>query len=120
MERCVHALGVDVVLNSLAEEKLQASIRCIARHGRFLEIGKYDLANNSPLGQFQPSGNIANVILNLSPTKDMSSIFALNVGIGCWSHNISLTICWIFMKNAANQFQYISTKIATTQSILQI
>lgn len=42
--------GVDVVLNSLAEEKLQASIRCLARHGRFLEIGKYDLSNNSPLG----------------------------------------------------------------------
>lgn len=43
--------GVDVVLNSLAEEKLQASIRCLARHGRFLEIGKYDLSNNSPLGE---------------------------------------------------------------------
>ncbi|XP_024117302.1 fatty acid synthase [Oryzias melastigma] len=42
--------GVDIVLNSLAEEKLQASIRCLARHGRFLEIGKYDLSNNSPLG----------------------------------------------------------------------
>lgn len=42
--------GVDLVLNSLAEEKLQASLRCLARHGRFLEIGKYDLSNNTPLG----------------------------------------------------------------------
>nr|XP_033816212.1 fatty acid synthase [Geotrypetes seraphini] len=42
--------GVDLVLNSLAEEKLQASLRCLARHGRFLEIGKFDLSNNSPLG----------------------------------------------------------------------
>jgi len=42
--------GVDVILNSLAEEKLQASIRVLAPHGRFLEIGKYDLSNNSPLG----------------------------------------------------------------------
>lgn len=48
---CICLLGVNVVLNSLAEEKLQASIRCLARHGRFLEIGKYDLSNNSPLGQ---------------------------------------------------------------------
>ncbi|XP_039303879.1 fatty acid synthase [Solenopsis invicta] len=39
--------GVDVVLNSLAEEKLQASIRCLAYGGRFLEIGKYDLSNES-------------------------------------------------------------------------
>ncbi|KAK3908916.1 Fatty acid synthase [Frankliniella fusca] len=42
--------GVDMVLNSLAEEKLQASIRCLAHGGRFLEIGKFDLANNNPLG----------------------------------------------------------------------
>lgn len=49
--------GVDVVLNSLAEEKLQASIRCLARHGRFLEIGKYDLSNNSPLGQWVALGS---------------------------------------------------------------
>lgn len=40
-------LGVDLVLNSLAEEKLIASIRCLARGGRFLEIGKFDLASNN-------------------------------------------------------------------------
>ncbi|XP_036124153.1 fatty acid synthase [Molossus molossus] len=42
--------GVDLVLNSLSEEKLQASVRCLAQHGRFLEIGKFDLFNNHPLG----------------------------------------------------------------------
>ncbi|KAG7205432.1 hypothetical protein KM043_007425 [Ampulex compressa] len=42
--------GVDVVLNSLADEKLQASVRCLATEGRFLEIGKYNLWNNTPLG----------------------------------------------------------------------
>ena len=41
--------GVDIVLNSLAEEKLQASVRCLAENGRFLEIGKYDLAINNRL-----------------------------------------------------------------------
>nr|XP_046232889.1 fatty acid synthase isoform X2 [Scatophagus argus] len=51
--------GVDVVLNSLAEEKLQASIRCLARHGRFLEIGKYDLSNNSLLGMALFLKNVA-------------------------------------------------------------
>ena len=43
--------GVDLVLNSLAEEKLQASVRCLAPGGRFLEIGMYDLDNNSCLGR---------------------------------------------------------------------
>lgn len=42
--------GVDIVLNSLAEEKLQASVRCLAVGGRFLEIGKIDLAANNSLG----------------------------------------------------------------------
>ncbi|CAD7085952.1 unnamed protein product [Hermetia illucens] len=42
--------GVDLVLNSLADEKLQASVRCLGLNGRFLEIGKFDLSNNSPLG----------------------------------------------------------------------
>ncbi|EFN64609.1 Fatty acid synthase [Camponotus floridanus] len=35
--------GVDIVLNSLAEEKLQTSIRCLAKDGRFFEIGKFDM-----------------------------------------------------------------------------
>ncbi|KAG5883466.1 hypothetical protein JTB14_030888 [Gonioctena quinquepunctata] len=39
--------GVDIVLNSLADEKLQASMRCLARGGRFVEIEKFDLANNT-------------------------------------------------------------------------
>ncbi|KAK2587686.1 hypothetical protein KPH14_003803 [Odynerus spinipes] len=42
--------GVDVIVNSLADEKLQATVRCLAIDGRFLEIGKYDLSNNSNLG----------------------------------------------------------------------
>ncbi|KAK0397543.1 hypothetical protein QR680_002165 [Steinernema hermaphroditum] len=42
--------GVDVVLNSLANQMLQASVRCLKNHGRFLEIGKVDLSQNSKLG----------------------------------------------------------------------
>ncbi|XP_033097231.1 fatty acid synthase-like, partial [Anneissia japonica] len=51
--------GVNLVLNSLAEEKLQASVRVLARHGRFLEIGKYDLSNNTPLGMAVFLRNVA-------------------------------------------------------------
>jgi len=42
--------GVDLVLNSLSEQKLQASVRCLAAKGRFLEIRKFDL-NNGRLGR---------------------------------------------------------------------
>jgi fatty acid synthase len=41
--------GVDIVLNSLADEKLQASVRLLADFGRFIEIGKYDIMQNNPL-----------------------------------------------------------------------
>lgn len=42
--------GVDYVLNSLSDDKLHASIRCLGRGGTFLEIGKFDLANDTQIG----------------------------------------------------------------------
>lgn len=42
--------GVDIVLNSLAEDKLQASVRCLGFGGRFLQIGKFDIIADNPLG----------------------------------------------------------------------
>ncbi|XP_012543114.2 fatty acid synthase isoform X2 [Monomorium pharaonis] len=47
--RQTNGRGVDIVLNSLAEEKLITSVRCLAQNGRFLEIGKFDLVSNNPL-----------------------------------------------------------------------
>ncbi|KAF7488070.1 Fatty acid synthase [Sarcoptes scabiei] len=51
--------GVDIVLNSLAEDKLQASLRCLGLNGRFLEIGKYDMQMNKPIGLFAFLQNIS-------------------------------------------------------------
>lgn len=42
--------GVDYVLNSLAEDKLLASVRCLGKGGKFLEIGKFDMANDTKIG----------------------------------------------------------------------
>lgn len=50
VKRRTRGRGVDLVLNSLAADKLQASVRCLAEGGRFLEIGKLDLSNDSALG----------------------------------------------------------------------
>ncbi|KAK4878174.1 hypothetical protein RN001_010680 [Aquatica leii] len=41
--------GVDLILNSLSEDKLLASTRCLARKGILLELGKVDLQLNNPL-----------------------------------------------------------------------
>ena len=42
--------GVDVVLNSLAGEAMQASIRCLKPFGRFVELGKRDYVLNTAIG----------------------------------------------------------------------
>ncbi|KAL1442759.1 hypothetical protein MTO96_046255, partial [Rhipicephalus appendiculatus] len=58
--------GVHLVLNSLAEEKLQASVRCLADHGRFLEIGNLDFSKSSPLSTsvFQRNFSFHGIKLN--------------------------------------------------------
>ncbi|TGJ87999.1 hypothetical protein E0Z10_g779 [Xylaria hypoxylon] len=47
--RVTKGYGVDVVLNSLAGDSLRASWECMAPFGRFIEIGKTDVVENSGL-----------------------------------------------------------------------
>jgi len=42
--------GVDVVLNSLAGPAITAGLQCLAPYGRFVEIGKRDIWENSKIG----------------------------------------------------------------------
>lgn len=58
--------GVDIVLNSLPDQKLQASVRCLAQGGRFLEVGNFDLSANNPLGMmvFLKEVSFHNIILD--------------------------------------------------------
>lgn len=42
--------GVDIVLNSLSGEQLNASLRVLSRYGQFLEIGRYDILQNTQFG----------------------------------------------------------------------
>ncbi|XP_055642546.1 fatty acid synthase-like [Toxorhynchites rutilus septentrionalis] len=59
--------GVDYVLNSLADDKLQASIRCLGKGGHFLEIGKYDMARNTKLSMqlFRKGLTFSSIMLDL-------------------------------------------------------
>ncbi|XP_077526205.1 fatty acid synthase-like [Haemaphysalis longicornis] len=68
--------GVDLVLNSLAEEMLQASVRCLAMHGRFLEIGKFDLSKDSPLGMSVLLKNVTihGILLDALFGEDISAV----------------------------------------------
>jgi NADPH:quinone reductase-like Zn-dependent oxidoreductase/NADP-dependent 3-hydroxy acid dehydrogenase YdfG/acyl carrier protein len=49
-----HGRGVDVVLNSLAREHVDASLRLLAPGGRFVEIGKTDIRDSREVGAVRP------------------------------------------------------------------
>lgn len=57
--------GVDIVLNSLTGEAIQCSLAALASRGRFLEIGKRDIYDNSRIG--------------LEPFKKNLSYFAIDL-----------------------------------------
>jgi acyl transferase domain-containing protein/NADPH:quinone reductase-like Zn-dependent oxidoreductase/ubiquinone/menaquinone biosynthesis C-methylase UbiE len=66
--------GVDVVLNSLSGPLLQATWRCIAKFGRFVEIGKKDMEQSKHL-DMSPFGRAASFaavdLLYLGEEKQM-------------------------------------------------
>lgn len=63
--RATGGRGVDAVLNSLAGEALRLSWHCLAKFGRFLEIGKADL--------------FANTGLDMKPFLDNKSYIGVNL-----------------------------------------
>ena len=65
IKRMTQGRGVDVVLNSLADEGLQGSWHCLAAFGRFVEIGKKDILarNKLPMLPFNENRTFAAVDL---------------------------------------------------------
>lgn len=58
--------GVDAVLNSLAGPFIPRSMSVLAPYGRFVEIGKIDIYNNSALGLEALRNNISLHVLDMS------------------------------------------------------
>lgn len=58
--------GVDFVLNCLSGELLQASLRCVKKKGTFIEIGKFDIQNETKihLGHFGKRINFQAVFID--------------------------------------------------------
>ncbi|KAI1264507.1 fatty acid synthase S-acetyltransferase [Xylariaceae sp. FL1019] len=63
--RVTNGYGVDVVLNSLSGSALQASWDCIAPYGRFVEMGKADIAANSSLPMSGFKKNVSFMAIDL-------------------------------------------------------
>ncbi|KAH8298247.1 hypothetical protein KR018_011847 [Drosophila ironensis] len=98
-----HGEGVEIVLNSLSEEKLQASIRCLGLNGRFLEIGKFDLSNNSPLGMsvFLKNTSFHGILLDsvMEGEEEMQLLVANLVAEGIKSGAVQPLVTTVFADN---------------------
>jgi NADPH:quinone reductase-like Zn-dependent oxidoreductase len=57
--------GVDVVLNSLAGEAIGAGLATLRAFGRFVEIGKIDIYENSQLGLYPFRNNVAFLAIDM-------------------------------------------------------
>ncbi|KAI3396833.1 hypothetical protein diail_11662 [Diaporthe ilicicola] len=64
--------GVDVVLNSLSGRLLEATWQCVAPFGRFVEIGKRDIHENSglPMDVFRRNVSFSSIDMVLVVEKD--------------------------------------------------
>lgn len=71
--------GVDFVLNSLSDDKLHASIRCLAQNGTFLEIGKFDIFNDTQIGMlaFAKEASFVPIFTDRMFTEYMADLFKL-------------------------------------------
>jgi len=106
--------GVDIVLNSLAEEKLIASVRCLAQNGRFLEIGKFDLVSNNPLGMsvFQKGISFHGILLeNMFITDHMyKSLLSKMIADGLRNGTIKPIQAKVFRKTEIEDaFRYMAS-----------
>lgn len=72
----VSATGAHVLLNSVPEEMFQASVRCLAMHGRFLEIGNFGVSSESLLRMsvLLRNVNISGIMLESLFGDNMSAV----------------------------------------------
>lgn len=62
--------GVDVALNSLSGDALQATFECVAPFGRFIELGKRDITTNSRLEMAHFNKNLSFASVDLGMVRE--------------------------------------------------
>lgn len=112
IKRATKSKGVDVILNSLIKEKLEASMRCLAEHGIYLEIQKFDASNNKRLPpeylmkEIQFHGIFLDALLVTDKKYEIINLLKVAVKSGM----VKPLHHKIFDRNAANKaFKFMST-----------
>ncbi|CAG5047033.1 unnamed protein product [Parnassius apollo] len=114
VRRETNGKGVDLVLNSLAEEKLLASVRCLGYRGRFLEIGKFDISKNTQVDmhayhqEISFHGIMLDYILdkeNYSLRQELQKLIALGIQSGAVR---PLTFCTFEKHEIESAYRYMA------------
>jgi acyl transferase domain-containing protein/NADPH:quinone reductase-like Zn-dependent oxidoreductase/SAM-dependent methyltransferase len=84
IKRITNGRGVDVLLNSLSDEGLQQSWRCIAPFGRFVELGQKDIAGNTGLDMAPFSKNVSFIGVNLLDLCRQDLMMATKIFADVW------------------------------------
>ncbi len=77
--RITNGEGVDCVLNSLAGDFIPKSFSVLRRFGRFVEIGKIDIYNNSKIGLECLKNNISYFVVDLAQHLESKPSYVANM-----------------------------------------
>ena len=106
--------GVDIVINSLTGEKLDAGYQLLAKGGRFIEIGKFDMVQNKQIGMFDFLKDISFIGVSLDVALMEKS--QISTKFFSWMHKNSSNGCVkpfnkiVFNANEADKaFRYMTT-----------
>ena len=105
--------GVDLVLNSLTGEALTKGIASLAPNGRFLEIGKRDVYQNSKLGMRPLRHNISLFVIDLAQTMEQDPALVSSLLSKILAHVDAgrlhpLPLRTFQLSQAVNAFRYMS------------
>jgi NAD(P)-dependent dehydrogenase (short-subunit alcohol dehydrogenase family)/acyl carrier protein len=117
--------GVDLVLNSLPGEFISKSLSVLAPHGRFLEIGKIDIYQNTPMGllPFQKSLSYFAIDLDRLLRERPELIRVLMAELKEFFHEGSLRPLplQVFpLRRAVNAFRFMAQRKNTGKVVLSV
>jgi myxalamid-type polyketide synthase MxaB len=69
-----HDCGVDIILNSLSGDFIEANLSCIAEGGRFIEIGKLGAWSQEQIQQARPDIDYHNFDLSELPEEELNRL----------------------------------------------
>lgn len=124
VKRRTSGRGVDYVINSLAEEKLLTSVRCLARKGTFIEIGKRDLVNNNELNlillqkEAKFEGIMLDQIITEMPHVKLQIVKIIEEGINSWIKPLNRTI--FKYDEVEKAFKYMASGKHTGKVVIEI